>query len=304
MPDIPLIPTLCDRCRTQGHAGHDPFEELADLLDFTPVPVRRHANNWTAEHQRAFVAAIAVTGNERAAARSIGRYTGGADRLRKSPRGKSFKEACDNALDLYRERELYMLKDSLTDLAKKHAEAEGEAKMIAAEMDYHREIDEPGHAPDPLAVEDARTRIADRLAAAKSLYLLCIMDDPEKRAAWETLCGKVDWDAVGRGEIEPVREPNMKSADMVITNHHIDPIEGLKLTDEQRAELMKPDAPAIEAEQAADGRRQRVADCREVDDAEVRARGFDYNGDAWIKRLSPRPGGAPRLTPTSEARRR
>ena len=49
------VPTLCDQCRATGTAGASPFEDLAGLLDFTPVPVRSHANNWTPEHQRAFV---------------------------------------------------------------------------------------------------------------------------------------------------------------------------------------------------------------------------------------------------------
>ncbi|WP_260483221.1 hypothetical protein [Sphingomicrobium flavum] len=48
------ISVLCDLCRQKGAAGEDPFTEIAELLDFTPVPVRAHANNWTAEHQRAF----------------------------------------------------------------------------------------------------------------------------------------------------------------------------------------------------------------------------------------------------------
>ena len=142
MTDSP-IPVLCDLCRAKGHAGDAPFEDLADLLDFTPVPVRSHANNWTPEHQRAFIAALAITGNVRPAARAIGRYPNGAERLRKAPRGKSFAEAWDNALDLYRERELALLKESLTDLDAAHREELEAQRHVAQEMDYHRPYEEP-----------------------------------------------------------------------------------------------------------------------------------------------------------------
>ena len=39
------IPTLCDRCRAEGHAGDALFADLEGLLDFEPVPVRRTGLN-------------------------------------------------------------------------------------------------------------------------------------------------------------------------------------------------------------------------------------------------------------------
>ena len=125
------IPTICDLCRAKGRAGDAPFADLDGLLDFEPVKVRSHANNWTAEHQRAFIAALAITGNVRPAARSIGRYANGAERLRKLPRARAFAEAWDNALDLYRERELAIIKSSLTDLEADHRKASASAHAVA-----------------------------------------------------------------------------------------------------------------------------------------------------------------------------
>jgi len=61
------IPVICDRCRAEGHAGEDPFAAIADLLEFEPVKRRAHVNNWTAEHQRALIAALATTGSPRQA---------------------------------------------------------------------------------------------------------------------------------------------------------------------------------------------------------------------------------------------
>lgn len=54
---------------------HDSVPEEPDnLLLFTPVATTyRGANGWTAEVQRAFIAALARTGVVAAAARSIGR---------------------------------------------------------------------------------------------------------------------------------------------------------------------------------------------------------------------------------------
>jgi hypothetical protein len=75
MSDSPApIPVVCDRCRAEGLAGDDPFEAFGDLLDFEPVPRRKaRADGWDAECQRAFVAALSLTGSVRAAARAVGK---------------------------------------------------------------------------------------------------------------------------------------------------------------------------------------------------------------------------------------
>ncbi|MFL6787414.1 MAG: hypothetical protein ACJ8FC_01990 [Sphingomicrobium sp.] len=116
-PDEAPIPVICDLCRAQGEAGAGPFESLGDLLRFTPVRRRARADGWSDEYQRAFIAALAVTGSPRKAARAIGKHAFGAEQLRKARGGASFAAAWDAAIDLCRERELAGLKSGLTDLA-------------------------------------------------------------------------------------------------------------------------------------------------------------------------------------------
>jgi len=63
------ILVICDRCRAEGAAGTDPFEAFGALLGFDPVPRRAHrADGWDPETQRACIAALSLTGNDRAAA--------------------------------------------------------------------------------------------------------------------------------------------------------------------------------------------------------------------------------------------
>ena len=85
------IPVVCDQCRATGMAGDSAFSAIPDILDFVPVPRRAHVNNWTAEHQRAFIAALAMTGSPRQAARALGRHMFGAQQMRTARGGKSFQ---------------------------------------------------------------------------------------------------------------------------------------------------------------------------------------------------------------------
>jgi hypothetical protein len=116
---------LCDRCRAEGLAGEAEFAERAGLgvlLDFEPVPRRvERADGWTAEVQRAFVAALAVTGSERQAAAVVGRAAYGVAQLRNSEGGEGFVAACDAAMEIWRERERVRRADNLI------AAADGEA---------------------------------------------------------------------------------------------------------------------------------------------------------------------------------
>ena len=67
------ISVICDRCRTTGCSGTGDFAHLGDLLDFTPVPRKmERVDGWTADRQRAFIAALSATGSKRRAARAIG----------------------------------------------------------------------------------------------------------------------------------------------------------------------------------------------------------------------------------------
>jgi hypothetical protein len=118
------IPVICDRCRAEGLAGFDGFAGISDILDFDPVPRRPHADGWTPELQRAFIAALAVTGAPSRAARAIGKHAFGAEQLRKARGGRSFAAAWDAALDIYRERERHRLHDNLAELSQRQQQLE------------------------------------------------------------------------------------------------------------------------------------------------------------------------------------
>ena len=74
--------------------------EIAALLGFEPVPIRKKVNGWDTEAQRAFVALLAMTGSKLRAARAIGRKTAGIDRVLKKPEAASFAAAVDGAIAL------------------------------------------------------------------------------------------------------------------------------------------------------------------------------------------------------------
>jgi hypothetical protein len=92
------IPVVCTRCRAEGVAGAEGFEDLGDLLDFAPVPRRPRADGWTPDVQRAFIAALAVTGSERQAAAAVGKAQYGVTQLKQSPGNESFMAARERAL--------------------------------------------------------------------------------------------------------------------------------------------------------------------------------------------------------------
>ena len=234
-PETPAIPVICDRCREEGLAGDDPFTAIRDLLNFDPVKRRMHVNGWTAYHQRAFVAGLAITGSPRQAAAALGRWPAGADQLRKSKGGRSFDDACTAALDLYREREVFRIKDNLaalaeqqeardeTILAQTHLRALPPPSLVGGGGSTRAERErgegpwdnghpwhaEPGHscptcAADPALAEERRgaraydksiRRTRRKIFMCRRLYLATIAGDPECEAAWELLCGPADWDA-------------------------------------------------------------------------------------------------------------
>ncbi len=69
------------------------------VRDFTPVPRKYRFDGWTADRQRAFIAALAQTGSVTAAARRINMSTEGAYHLRRQPGAESFAAAWADALD-------------------------------------------------------------------------------------------------------------------------------------------------------------------------------------------------------------
>ena len=245
------IPVLCDQCRAAGHAGEAPFADLADLLAFTPVPRRPHANGWDEEKQRAFIAALVVTGSPARAARAIGKHAFGAQQLRKARGGSSFAAAWDAALELARERELAALNEGLAELAAEQVEengrrrsailpAEGRARFDAAPRPAAADPDPDPDDPvmcnqfgDSPVFAEAREAIRMRLTRGRRLLLSAIADDPAKRAAWEVLVGPTDWQraaAMEGQDDEPFgqvqsgvfdnRMPRMRTPDMLLTAEH------------------------------------------------------------------------------------
>lgn len=234
------IPVICDQCRAAGEAGEAPFADLAGLLSFTPVPRRAHANGWTAEHQRAFIAALAATGSAARAARALGKHAFGAEQLRRARGGAAFSAAWDAALELARERELAGLRAGLTELAAEQQE-ENERRRSAILPPHLRDAAMRADAP-PLArlgpsdeeyysaESEAEYRagmvsVAQKLLRARRLLLMAYADDPARRAAWDLLAGPTDWDKASRGEpqdnepfIDPDHPllPNMRQPDMLL----------------------------------------------------------------------------------------
>lgn len=196
---IPTLPVICERCRAEGMAGDEAFAGIPDILDFTPVPRRAHANNWTPEHQRAFVAGLALTGSARQAARALGRHAFGAEQLRKAKGGRSFDAACEAALEVYRDRELARIHGNLKQLADEVREAaDGSAAATPGADDEGMDAE----------VEAARERIFKRIERIQQDYLVEIRGDPEKRRAYEVLNGRIDWDnaqtlPLGGGRADP-----------------------------------------------------------------------------------------------------
>lgn len=240
-PAAPAIPVICDQCRAEGLAGDDGFAEIADILEFEPVPRRAQANNWTPEHQRAFIAALAITGSASAAARTIGRHSRGVEKLRQARGGRPFAEAWDAALDIARERELARLREDMAELSKRQevADARYEAAAPAA-------FDEPEPEPRPRGgrrgrndeprwgsremieeeeradqeYEAAMERTRERILRGRRLMLWSISEDADKRAAWEVLVGPVDWDKAAKMEEqdnEPFRAAMMRQPDTILS---------------------------------------------------------------------------------------
>jgi len=211
----PPIPVICDRCRAEGSAGDEAFSGIADILHFEPVPRRPHADGWTPEYQRAFIAALAITGSPRRAGRAIGKHAFGAEQLRKARGGKSFSAAWDAALEVARERELARLNENLAGLAR-----EQEQRDLPQPFDREAGEGEEEGGAEHQDYLDAQARIRDRLVGARRLYLCAIHRDPAKRSAWEELVGPVDWDKAERfepQEDEPYGMPNMRGPDMLLT---------------------------------------------------------------------------------------
>ena len=211
---IPVMAVVCDKCRAEGMAGDAMFSAIPEILNFEPVPRRAAVNSWSAEHQRAFIAALAITGSAKKAAATIGRHTFGADQLRKARGGKSFSDAWDAALEVARERELARVYENLAEL-----QADDEAAN-ARGSGSHDHFEESDPEVSENEYRECQARIREKLLRARRLLLAEISGDPAKRAAWEVLTGPVDWEKAENlqpQDNEPHEFPNMRRPDMLLT---------------------------------------------------------------------------------------
>ena len=93
------LPHAAARSRSLGA----PEAVVAEPIAFEPVPmVRRRAGGWTAERQRAFIAALQRGAGVALAARSVGLSRQSALALRSRPGGAGFAEAWDVAIAMAR----------------------------------------------------------------------------------------------------------------------------------------------------------------------------------------------------------
>ena len=172
------FPVLCDRCSAEGLAGEAEFERLAglgDLLDFEPVPRRvARADGWTPEIQRAYVAALAVTGSERQAATVVERAQFGVTQLRRAEGNESFLAACDKAMEIWHERERVRRSDNL--LAAAHGEAvrtRGRPRLAWSRAASRSAPSSPRNEPpeDPEVEEEEAWRWLERMVRLYRLKL-------------------------------------------------------------------------------------------------------------------------------------
>lgn len=116
------LPVICDRCRAEGLAGEDPFEAFGALLDFEPVPRRaRRADGWDAEAQRAYIAALSLTGTDRAACRAVGKSAFGVTQLLDHEGSESFRAARDEALAMAADERSFRLAEGVRAVAAEQA---------------------------------------------------------------------------------------------------------------------------------------------------------------------------------------
>ena len=201
---IPAIPVICDECRETGMAGDGRFAGVPDILDFEPVPRRARADGWKPEHQRAFIAALAITGSPRQAARAIGKHEFGAQQLRSARGGRSFAEAWDAAEDIHREREHMRIHASF-----ERARGKGRQLRRAARGRGTPTIASATTDRVPMTSTRSPSACEKKMEILHRVYLREISADPEKRHAYEVLNGPVDWGGIDKW--------SLRKADLVPT---------------------------------------------------------------------------------------
>jgi hypothetical protein len=151
------IYVICDRCRTEGRSDEDPFAAFGALLDFEPVPRRSNrADGWDEKVQRAFIAALSLTGSVRSACRAVGKSAFGVAQLLAHEGSEGFRAAHDQAMAIAEEERVRRLAEGVRAVA---AEQSGWRpppppwSQAATRIGPGRPpADAAGHAPEPLPV--------------------------------------------------------------------------------------------------------------------------------------------------------
>lgn len=163
LPSAP-ISVVCDRCRAEGLAGDDPFEAFGDLLDFDPVPRRNaRADGWSAEVQRAYIAALSLTGSIRQAARAVGKAQFGVDQLLRAPGSESFRAAHEEAMAIAADDRSRRLREGLAAAGAEASAARRREQQAWANAATRRGPGRPPSRPSalPSPVDDPEEPIDD-----------------------------------------------------------------------------------------------------------------------------------------------
>ena len=192
------------------------------IPDFTPVPRRYRHDGWTAERQRAFIAALAETGSVTHAAQRVNMAKEGAYQMRLKPGADSFRVAWATALDhgvqsladiaIDRARdgvpvpifhqgvqvgEKRWYNDRLLMFVLKHhmpsrygSDLPGGTKHVATlQREWQAEQVVERHRRG----KEATASIWRKIDKLRGFLLAAIVQDPAKRAAWELIVGPTDW---------------------------------------------------------------------------------------------------------------
>jgi hypothetical protein len=223
------------------HAPHEEADEddaqavfKSDLppdLQFDPVPRRaRRTNGFTAERQRAFIAALAAGGSVRLACKAIGCSSHAMYKLRNAAGAESFSAAWDNAVRRGARRVLDMMIDNAVNGTPEYLYQNG--RLIAERRRFNTRSQMwlvAHYMPDQFAVEgglmhhpgsaahmqwqkeqwrkewyqeqqskrpkfeDVRESIEKKIAAIERPRLVEYAKNPQKRAAYDLINGPIDW---------------------------------------------------------------------------------------------------------------
>jgi hypothetical protein len=191
------ISVVCDRCRERGLSHHDPFAAFGALLDFDPVPRRSsRADGWDADVQRAYIAALSLTGSDRAACRAVGRSAFGVTQLLAHEGGDSFRAAREQALAIAADERGRRLAEGLRAVAAEEAgwrppdppwpRAASRHPPRNGEGD-HAKHGGGGSSPAPAAEEDSDEEKREWLSRLVGKYLLKVGQERAARLAGEVV---------------------------------------------------------------------------------------------------------------------